>query len=298
MTLIVVKPGVLTLIEDAGRSGFARFGVARSGAFDLEAWAVSNELVGNSTPTDEDDCGPAALEVLLGGLEILTTQRITFAVVGAQTIVTVIDAEGRSNELPMRSAHTIESGSTLNLGRAKKGLRSYVSFSGGIEAPLVLGSRSYDTTAQLGPLPLSAGTQFEVKPAPPREPVVIQHRPAPGTQAADSYLRVSVGPDGSRERLANILDLPWRVSPDSNRTGVRLTPSEHAPSQDTLGATSSMPSAPSMPGTVQALPNGELVVFGPDGPTTGGYSVIAVMDRMSLGALGQRRPGESVFLRE
>lgn len=52
-----------------------------------------------------------------------------------------------------------------------------------------------------------------------------------------------------------------------------------------------------MTGSLQLLPNGDVVAFGPDCPTTGGYPVIGVLDRNSIDQLAQARPGSGFAIR-
>ncbi|NQU36814.1 MAG: hypothetical protein HQ526_04355, partial [Actinobacteria bacterium] len=194
MGILVVAPGMHTLIQDAGRPGYARFGVARSGAFDLASWRRANRSAGNDLPrARSDDAGPASLEVLIGGLEFVTIAPVTLAVSGAEVSVAATDSTGKGRELARDTAHRLEPGTTVKLSRAKTGLRAYVAFFGGLGAPAVLGSRSYDTTAQLGPLPLVGGLEIAVGAHTPGdgydtgEPTRVDSRPGAEQPAARTF---------------------------------------------------------------------------------------------------------------
>jgi biotin-dependent carboxylase-like uncharacterized protein len=294
MGILVIAPGMQTLIQDVGRPGYARFGVARSGAFDLQAWRWANRLVGNEVPAEQSDNvpGPATLEVLVGGLEFITTAAITLAVSGADVVITATDSTGGQRELARDTAHHIEPGVTVTLSRTKAGLRSYVAFQGGLAAAQILGSRSYDTTAQLGPLPLTAGLELAIGTCDIADP---QKEPAQPARSPSTSFPITPGHDEHllKQGVASLAAATWKIAPSSSRAGIRLTPTaDQAP----LVTEAFLPSSPALPGAIQAFPSGELVVLGPDGPTTGGYPVVAVMSRGGLSRLSQIRPGTTITL--
>jgi biotin-dependent carboxylase-like uncharacterized protein len=316
MGILVITPGIQTLIQDAGRPGYARLGVARSGAFDLVAWRRANRIAGNDLPKPQsEEAGPAALEVLIGGLEFITTADVTLAVSGAELTVAATSPTGESRELVRDTSHRIESGVTVTLSRATNGLRAYVAFQGGLDSPQVLGSRSYDTTAQLGPLPAVGGLELSIATHDPTEASELATRNAsnalnepsetqleppvagrqPEEQPTSSYFELTPGPEVYllHTKPESLTAVTWKISPSSSRAGIRLTPvSEQTP----IASAASLPSAPALPGAIQAFPNGELVALGPDGPTTGGYPVLAIMSRHDLSRLSQIRPGTHVTL--
>ena len=158
--LEVLDPGVLTLVEDLGRPGWAHVGVGRSGAADGGALRLANRLVAN-------DEGAAGLEVLLGGLRLRAVGDVTVALAGA-TGPAWLDGRPVGHEAVLE----LRSGAELRLGTVTSGLRTYVAVRGGIDVPPVLGSRSTDQLAGLGPAPLRAGDVLAVGPAPAGWPVV------------------------------------------------------------------------------------------------------------------------------
>ncbi len=300
MGILIIKPGMQCLLQDGGRFGHARFGVARSGAFDLASWRRANQLVGNPIPAPNEIArGPASLELLVGGLEFITTTEVTLAIAGADCATTTADPAGQQHQLEPAAAHHLQAGVTVSLARAKKGLRTYVALSGGIDAPLVLGSRSYDTTAQLGPLPLVAGTELAIAAKtqlPERPPGDRTHHDTAPTDPWTRPIRLVVGPETqlTPNGLASLTSQRWKVTPNSSRAGIRLISTEHGPNFPPLVDAGTLPSAPTIAGAIQALPSGELVVLGPDGPTTGGYPIVAIMSRSDLSRLSQIRPGSTV----
>ncbi|MGB3827956.1 MAG: biotin-dependent carboxyltransferase family protein, partial [Ornithinimicrobium sp.] len=150
--LRIVESGAQTLIQDAGRPGWAAIGVGRSGAADQTAYALGGRLVAHGV-------GMAALEVTLGGLVARVHGSMTVALTGA-------DAHATLDGQPV--AHTavldLHDGQELRLGMPSAGLRTYLSVRGGWDVPQILGSRSTDTLAQLGPEPVAPGTVLPVGP--------------------------------------------------------------------------------------------------------------------------------------
>src|SRR5438876_12296261 len=122
----VVDPGRYTSIQDRGRPGFERFGIPPGGAVDWLAASVANRLVGN-----EPDA--ALIEATTSGPTLRFQSEATIAVTGGHCP----DAG-----FPSWRAHRVDAGFALDLGRVSPGLRTYVAVRGGIEVPLVLGSRS------------------------------------------------------------------------------------------------------------------------------------------------------------
>ena len=273
----VLDPGVLTLIQDLGRPGWAHVGVGRSGAADAGSLRLGNRLVAN-------DVGAAGLEVLLGGLRIRVTAPSTVAVTGAPGPVWVDGTPVAHNAVLELAA-----GSELRVGTSPVGLRSYVAVRGGIDVPTVLGSRSTDQLAGIGPAPLQAGDRPPGRsgarrvarrgPGPGR-PLAHGRRPTGSGRTAGSMVRR--GPDGTVDRQLH-------RTPATNRVALRLTGRAIVRRQHR-----ELPSAGLVPGAVQIPPDGQPVVFGVDHPVTGGYPVLAVVRGRALDLLGQVRPGERV----
>lgn len=302
MSIKILDPGVQSLLQDSGRNGYARFGVPPSGAFDMRSWRIANHIVGNAVhDTGEQRSGPAAIELLLGGLRLEATEDTSVAVVGAH--VDVIRLSGYGDEKHSeQTGHpiTLTAGSRLHVGRALRGLRLYIAVAGGFQPEMALGSASTDTVSRLGPNPLVKGDLLRVG--------IGSHSRSPSASllaappATDGPLGIriawAVDSEGFGRTNAELLGAnPWTVSPTSNRAGVRLyrdggnQTKIHGDHEHRDGR-----SMPMHPGAVQALPNGELVIIGPDGPTTGGYPVVGVVDRDSLDSIAQARPGSTLEL--
>ena len=279
-TLRVEDPGASTLVEDLGRPGLAAMGVGPSGAMDRGALALANRLVGN-------DDGAAGLEVLLGGLRATADDLVWIAVTGAWGDVTV---DGIRVE--PHTATPLEPGAVLSFGRATAGLRYYVAVRGGIAVEPVLGSRSHDVLAALGPAPVAAGALLPVGAHPARRIPPIDAVPVdpPTTGVVELALRPGPRRDWfSGPACRALTDTEWAVSARSDRTGVRLDGG--ALERVRVGE---LPSEGMLRGAIQDSPDGVPTVLCADHPVTGGYPVIAVVTDATVDRLAQARPGQPV----
>lgn len=280
--LEVVQTGVLTTVQDAGRPGLARLGVSGSGAADREAYALANRLVGNGG-------GAAAFEVTLGGLRLTVRGRVTIAVTGAPTSLTL---DGRA--VGTHCAVQVSDGAEVALGTPEVGLRTYLAVRGGVAVPPVLGSRSTDVLAGLG-RPLQAGDVVPVGTATEREIPAVDVAPVPRPQGGDVELRVELGPRDewfTTEAVRLLREEPFTVSSDSNRVGMRLEGPTLTRSRD-----DELPSEGTVPGALQVPADGQPVLFLADHPVTGGYPVIAVLVNKDLSRAAQARPGQRLRFR-
>ncbi|MFE2500517.1 5-oxoprolinase subunit C family protein [Streptomyces rubiginosohelvolus] len=275
--LYVVRPGALTTVQDAGRPGHAHLGVGRAGALDAPAARLANRLVGN--PPDA-----AVLETTLTGCAVRPDRPVVAVVGGAGCRVTV-DGRPVAWGAPVR----VPAGAVLEAGPAGTGLRSYLAFAGGLVPDQVLGSRSADLLSGLGPAPLSEGDELPLgetssgSPPPHVGPV-----PWPGAPA-ELVLPVHPGPRHdwfTEAALRTLLTAAYRVSPHSNRIGLRT---EGPPLE--RSRTEELPSEGMVLGAIQVPPDGRPVVFLNDHPTTGGYPVVGVVPERVLAAAAQAVPG-------
>lgn len=286
----VLLPGVLTLVQDRGRPGYAAIGVGRSGAADAGALRLANRLVGN-------DRAAAGLEVLLGGLAVRFLAPAVLALAGAEVPAGLhLPDEPEPRPLGAHQAVRVPAGTVLRTGHATRGLRLYLAVRGGIDVPPVLGSRATDQLSGLGPPPLRAGDLLPVGrlagdaaqpwPEPPRA--------WPPDATTPAVLRVLPGPRPdwfAPDALAVLPFATYRVTPASNRVALRLDgPEVRRVDRGEL------PSEPLVPGAVQVPPDGRPVVFGADHPVTGGYPVLAVVHPRDLDLAAQLPPGALVRL--
>lgn len=268
MTLHVHQAGAQTLVQDAGRTGYAHLGVPISGAFDKRAWRLANRLVGNPEQTP-------ALECLGGGLTLTATTHTTVAITGAQGDVLI-------NGRPHATHHVLHlaPGADLVLRPPHTGIRYYLAVAGGLVVPHTLGSAASDTLGHLGPV-VRPGDELAVGPV--RTSPVTDHAP-PHTPA--TIFDIMAGPDLDP---AGLLERSWDLDPQSNRIGVRLS------GRPLPAPRHGLPSKPMVAGAVQLPPNGLPIILGPDHPTTGGYPVIAVVTGRSLDDVAQWSGGPRRF---
>jgi biotin-dependent carboxylase-like uncharacterized protein len=278
--LTVTATGPLALVEDLGRPGRAGIGVARSGAADRASLRLANRAVGNHE-------GAAALEVTLGGLAFeVGDEGLCLCVTGAPVDVTV-DGRGAGSHTVLQVAP----GARVALATPRAGLRSYVAVRGGIDVPEVLGARSRDVMAGLGPEPLAQGDVLAVG-RPTGEPPGVDHLPWPALDEP-VVLRAVRGPrDGWVEDADLLVSTPWQATDRSNRVGTRLAGASLQHARD-----EQLPSEGAWRGAVQVPPSGEPVLFLADHPVTGGYPVVAVVVDEDVDRAAQVRPGQDVRFR-
>lgn len=259
MSLRVVRAGPRTLVQDLGRPGLAELGVSPSGALEPLLLRRANALAGNRR-------GAACLEVLLGGLVLEATAPAVLAVAGGVGEETVHLRRGERLAVTCRE------------------LVAYVAVRGGVEATPVLGSRSRDELAGLGPVPVTRGDLIRAgTDAGPAE------QPLPEPARRTTTMRLLPAPwDAGLPPLAGTA---WRVSPDTSRVAVRL---DGPP----CGAPRAVPPEGLVRGAVQLPPSGRPVVFAADHPVTGGYPVVGVVHPDDLPSLVQARPGTEIRFTE
>lgn len=273
----VLRSGPLTTVQDGGRHGYAALGVPTAGAVDARSAQLANRLVGN-------EHSAALLEVTLGGLELGFATAAFVAVCGAEVPVTV-DGKGVGED----SGFLVPAGSRVALGTPRHGLRSYLAIRGGIDAPTVLGSRSTDTLAALGPPPVRDGDRLGIG-ADAASGQGVQYESVPTRPVPDEVeLRVVPGPRDDRlaeTGRAALFTTAWTVTPTSDRTGLRLDGPvlERAIDDELL-------SEGMVAGAIQVPPDGRPILFLANHPTTGGYPVVGVVTSDDLPLAGQAGPG-------
>lgn len=276
----VVSPGILTLVEDAGRAGLAGLGVSPSGFADRASASRANRLLGNLA-------GAALLEVI-GHLELVTDSDLMIVVSGGGGPITVANrAHWGDHVLPWPA------GALLVVGPATDGLRRYLAFRGGVLAPEVLGSRSRDVLAQLGPPPLRAGDVLPIGRPPTPWPTVDGAAQPPYPTAVE--LRIMLGPhDGwfTPESVRTFLSTRWEVGSDLSRVGIRMSGPPMVRAVDREVAPAAI-----LRGSVQIPPSGRPTVFLADHPVTGGYPTIGVVVDSDTDLAAQTAPGSTVQFR-
>ena len=284
--ITVIKGGWLTTVQDLGRFGSQPFGVSVAGAMDSFSTIVANRLVGNPDHA-------AVLELTLKGPELHVEKDSVIAITGADLSPTI---NGRS--IPMWESIVIQSGSRLNFGTPRTGSRAYLAIAGGIEVPLVLGSRSTHCASETGGLggrPLKQGDllyggqprQFVDRFIANRLPDALIPR-----YERSVALRIISGPQHNfflEESLTTLTGSTYTVSPQSDRMGYRLT----GPQIVRNGSTQFISDGTTM-GALQVPPDGQPILLMADRQTTGGYPKIAVVISADLPRAAQLAPGDRI----
>lgn len=276
--LEIVEAGLLTTVQDLGRPGWGALGIPASGALDDEALRLANALVGNPG-------GAAGLEITLLGPTLRASGDVVLAVLGGDfgpapgRVLTLADGESvalRAND-PARGP-----------------ARAVVAVAGGVDVPVLLGSRSTCVVARFGGLhgwPLRRGDELPVGSA----------RGAPSAAVLEALpwsdevsLRTVPGPQAdlfSAPALEAFFSSAFRLLPESNRIGVRLSgPAIRGDSK----AIRDLPSEGTALGSVQITADGQPIVLLNERPTTGGYPKIATVVAADLGLLVRARAGAAI----
>ncbi|HEY7032238.1 MAG TPA: 5-oxoprolinase subunit PxpB [Thermomicrobiales bacterium] len=284
----VVQPGMLTTIQDLGRPGLARFGVAPGGALDRTALILGNRLLAN-------DPGEAGLEITLLGPTLVFGGPTTVALTGAD-----LGAQLNGSPVPLWQPVSVGEGDDFSFDPATgtgNGARAYLCVAGGLAIDPVLGSRSTDLVGHFGGLdgrPLRAGDEIPLRSAEPAIEALLRRRLAapPPNHAPSMTARVVLGPQQDRftaDGIATFLGAEYAVSTKANRTGVRLTGPAiaHADNADLV-------SEGIAHGAIQVPGDGQPIVLLAARQTVGGYVKIATAIGADLDRFAQLRPGALV----
>jgi KipI family sensor histidine kinase inhibitor len=274
----VLEPGLLSLVEDRGRTSVAPIGIPDAGPADPDSMRLANRLVGNP-----DDA--AVIEITARGptLRFHGDAHIGVVAVTSDAVDLTIDGHvvGIETVVPVRD------GQTMSAGQLRQGLRAYIGVAGGIEIPTVVGSRSSDVLSGLGLGALVVGDQLDL--GTPRHPrgFLTPIRSA-GLVSEPTVIRVIEGPHGfAPAGLETLCSTGWRVADASNRVGLRLS----APGV-VLASAGRIESTGTVTGAVQVPPDGQPIVLMPDHATVGGYPIIACVIAADLARIGQVRGGD------
>ncbi|KAL3464937.1 urea carboxylase [Aspergillus heterothallicus] len=297
----IIDPGSQIAIQDfPGREGFWHIGVPPSGPMDNYSFQLANRLVGN-------DPSAAGLECSIQGPTLLFHCSSIVAVVGADAPLFV-----DNQNVNMGQPILLNTGQRLSIGTARNGAHTYVAIRGGIQTPLVMGSRSTFVTGHLGGhngrnlrvgdlLPLTPVTQHDKIDMTCRAPVL----PLPISSMREWTVGVLPGPHGdptyfTRAGLLKLLTGEWTVHYNSNRIGVRLSGPRAEWARQTGGDAGLHPSnihdSPYPVGGI-SFTGDEAVVLTADGPSLGGFVVFATVAEAEMWKFGQMLPGDRLYLR-
>ena len=291
MAIKVNAPGLATTVQDLGRPGYYHLGIPLSGGMDRFALRTANLLVGN-------DEGAAVLEAVFMGPELEFTADATVAVTGAE-LPPKVNGELRQTWTSFR----VKAGQVLSFDFLKKGARAYIAISGGVEVPVVLGSRSTYALGALGGhegRKLQAGDQLPVgstaKSVKEGTSVPAALRRGPGNTAE---LRVLPGlywhriTDGAGKQF---FEDTWKVAPEADRIGYRFKGGkalEFVPRTPPFGAgsdPSNIVDACYPYGSIQVPGGTEPIVLHRDAVSGGGYFMVGTVISADMDLIGQLQP--------
>jgi len=287
----VLRTGVMNSVQDLGRFGLRHLGIGQSGALDPVAMRQGNLILGNA----END---AVLEVGVGPIHLLFHAPCNAVLTGVDFAATLrsesnSNAETLQQVLPGYPVH-IAAGSTLSLLRpARAGAKAYLAIAGGIDVPIVLGSRSTDLNNHFGGLLGRALQTGDYIPISKNALSNITLNASVRSLAPSHVLRALPGPDYdlfSTESHSQFWMQPWRISHQSNRMGMRLKGK-----QLQLREAANLLSAGVLPGDVQVPADGLPIVLANDAQTIGGYPRIASVIQADLWQLAHLSPNTSVY---
>jgi KipI family sensor histidine kinase inhibitor len=288
--ITVLHPGLLATIQDEGRWGYQHLGVPVAGPMDLVAHRLANAALGN--PRDA-----ATLEATLVGPELRVEHDVWIALAGADLQPSI---DGR--DAPMGVPVKCRTGSVLRFGARRRGARVYIAVDGGIDVPVVLGSRATHVLSGLGgvagravragdrlPLGSASGSRGASASGSRGEP--DRARATSPVVTGGARLRILPGPQFDHFDPAAFDALQrarYTVSPQSDRMGYRLSGARvPAPSGEMISNAVFL-------GGVQVPPAGEPILLMADRQTTGGYPQLAVVITADLSLAAQLVPGDSV----
>jgi len=282
----VTKPGWFSTVQDLGRYGYQQYGVPVGGTMDSCSAIVANRLIGNPDHA-------AVLELTLKGPELEFEGDAHIAITGADLSPTI---DGKI--VPQWECIKVSCGSRLCFGTARTGARSYLAIAGGIDVPLVLGSRSTHCASITGGFkgrPLRPGdvlrsgrpTEFVDRLIGKRLPGRLIPR-----YGKSVTLRIVPGPQHdyfATAAFTTLIDSSYTITPHSDRMGYRLT----GPKVVCDGSARFISDCTTM-GALQVPADEQPILLMADRQTTGGYPKIAIVISADLPLAAQLAPGDTI----
>ena len=289
MAVKVISPGLSTSVQDLGRPGYYHLGIPEGGGMDRFATRIANLLVGNAP-------GAALLEATFMGPELEFTEAATVAVTGGE-----LPPKVNGEERPTWESFPVKAGDRLSFGYLKSGARAYIAFSGGIDVPMVLGSRTTYVLGALGGFEgriLKAGDELPLGEAKGKAglslPMNLRRQPSALTE-----LRMLPGLYWHRITEAagkRFFEDTWKVAPEADRIGYRFrggAPLEFVEREQPFGAgsdPSNIVDACYPYGSVQVPSGTEPIVLHRDAVSGGGYMMLGVVISADMDLIAQLQP--------
>ncbi len=271
----IIEPGFFSTVQDVGRIGYRHKGVPLSGPMDKIAFKFAHKLVGN----DYQKC---LIEATLKGPTLIIEGKTKLAYSGAP-----MDVYRNKDKMLINKPFECNLGDIVKFGSCHSGVRTYISFRGGLKAPLVLGSSSYYYPVTKKKI-LEKGDEFSID---GKSDNINYDLNEP---AKDYYLtgnlNVSKGPDW--DTISS--DIKERLFKNYFTIGINDRMGYHLEGDDKLKNKIHLNSSAIFPGTIQLTPKGVLLVSMADCQVTGGYPRVLILDGFSMSILAQKRRGEII----
>jgi biotin-dependent carboxylase-like uncharacterized protein len=286
----VKAPGLATTVQDLGRPGYYHLGIPLSGAMDQLALIAANLLVGNPE-------GAAGLECVFMGPELVFHRDAVVAVCGAELPPKVDGAPA-----PLWESFAVKAAQVLSFDYLKKGARAYVAIAGGIDVPMVLGSRSTYPLGGLGGFEgraLKAGDRLKLGGDGGTPGRVVPEALRRGPTGAPVELRMLPGLYWHRlteAAGARFFADTWKVAPEADRIGYRFRGGralEFTPREQPFGAgsdPSNIVDACYPYGSIQVPGGTEPIVLHRDAVSGGGYMMVGTVISADMDLIGQLQP--------
>lgn len=295
--ITVLKPGLLTTVQDLGRPGYQQYGIVVGGALDGFSTRVANMILGNPD-------NAAVLEMAQTGPELHFARETLVAWCGAD-----FEAKVGGEPLPRDRVVRIAAGEEIRFGFARNGLRAWLAIAGGVDVPLVLGSRSTYRRAGIGGhegRPLIGGDTLGCGAWEERTQRMLASlrdsgRRSSGWSVRPNHLggptvagiiRAMTGPEWAwftPEAQELFFSAEWKATKEADRMGVRLIGPEL-----NLAKPREMISSAVNAGVVQVPAAGHPIVLLPSRQSIGGYPRLAAVASVDIGRFTQFRPGDTV----
>lgn len=277
--LKIIKPGIMTSIQDLGRQGLAYYAISASGVMDSDSAQLANILIGNNESYPVIECTSIAPMI-----EFLSDGKI--ALTGAECKY-LLNNKSIKNNTP----YQIKKGDILTGGTYTNGLRGYIAVDGKIKRDSYLGSISYHSYPH---------NDFIKKSLLKKNNIVEWYSENNDTsdtsvhikRSDDNIINIVEGPEYSYLTQANkdqLISQYYNITAQTNRMGIRLSGFPIIADKNNLDHSVAV-----FPGVMQLTSSGQLIILLQDAQTTGGYPRIAYIRNDQLSKLNQIRIGQEI----
>ncbi|AFI85525.1 biotin-dependent carboxyltransferase family protein [Methylophaga nitratireducenticrescens] len=281
--LKVLKPGILTLVQDLGRFAYQHIGLSPGGAADEHAFLWANRLL-NNPPNSP------ALEICFGGLQLEVLANTNIAITGAEMNATIND-----NPIENWQTHTLKVGDKLNFAHATSGIRSYLAIQNGFELQPSFGSVATVMREKIGGIdgygnPLKTN---DFLPCSQHQPKLTTRVPPLFIPDYQQPLILSVMSGNQTDEfdaaeLGKLYNRIYRISPQSDRMGLRLEGEPIIPNVQGII------SEGIAYGTIQLPPDGQPIILLKDRQTMGGYPKLGTLFVLDAFLLAQQQANTEI----